>query len=123
MDAMFFLFGCIGLSVASLFMLSIQPPSWLISVPYLTTQILPRLGQAFVIAPALAVVWRAGQITGILRQCLKTRHEIARIEARAKLEKNAPVGSALKQSFAKHPHFGKVVSLQDIQNTSPDQNN
>ncbi|MCZ7494139.1 hypothetical protein O8B39_06490 [Agrobacterium rhizogenes] len=122
MDAMFFLFGCIGISIASLLMLSIEPPVWLRDIPYITSEVLPRIGQMLVIAPAGIVVWRAGQITGILRQCLKTRHEIAKIEAKAKLEKNVPSSASVKQSFATHREFGRVVSLQDAQKSAPDEN-
>ncbi|MCL7998005.1 hypothetical protein M8994_07090 [Brucella sp. 21LCYQ03] len=81
MDALFFLFGCIGVAIAALLALSIQPADILTKVPFLTTEILPRTGQALVVASAAIVIWRAGQITGFLRRLLKIRREIAINEA------------------------------------------
>lgn len=121
MDALFFLFGCIGVSIAALFALSIQPPEILTRVPYLTTEILPRMGQAFVVAGTGLVFWRAGQIPAILRRLLKTRHEISIDEARAKVEKGAPSSNAIRQSFATHSDFGKIVSLQELQGQDKNQ--
>jgi hypothetical protein len=115
MDALFFLFGCIALAIGALVSLSIEPAAFMIKVPHLTTEILPRLGQAFVVTATGMVLLRAGQIPGILRRSLAARHEIAIAEARAKLESNAPAAGETRQAFATHPDFGKVISLQDLQ--------
>ncbi|MGO7133424.1 hypothetical protein AB9E06_21460 [Rhizobium leguminosarum] len=115
MDALFFLFGCIVLAIGALVSLSIHPAEFMIKIPYLTTEILPRLGQALVVMATGMVLFRAGQIPGILRRSLAARHEIAIAEARSKLESNAPAAADIRQAFATHPDFGKVVSLQDLQ--------
>lgn len=114
MDALFLLFGCIGIAIAALVSLSIQPPDVLKQVPYLTSEVLPRIGQSLVVAAAGIVIWRAGQITGILRRSLKIRHEIAINEAKSKLETNAPTAGAMRQMFPTHPDFGKPVGQQDV---------
>lgn len=115
MDALFFLFGCVAIAIAALVSLSIEPAAFMIKIPYLTTEILPRIGQAFVVTATGMVVLRAGQIPGILRRSLAARHEIALGEAKSKLEGNAPAAGETRQVFATHPDFGKVVSLQDLQ--------
>jgi len=115
MDALFLMFGCVAVCVAALVALSIQPAAILRNVPYLTTEILPRLGQAIVTTSATLIVMRAGQIPGILRRSLAVRHEIAIEEARRKLAESAPGSETTRKSFATHPDFGRVVPLQDIQ--------
>jgi hypothetical protein len=114
MDALFFLFGCVGVAFAALVCLSFNPPAFLNAVPFLTSEILPRLGQTLVVTATGMVIWRAGQIPGILRRSLKVRHEIALNEARSKLESKAPSADDVKKSFPTHPEFAKVVSLQDL---------
>lgn len=115
MDALFFLFGCIGIAIVALVALSIEPFDMLKKIPFLTTEILPRIGQALVVAPTIILLWRAGQITGILRRLLKIQHEIALDEAKVNLQNNAPPAEKVRQSFATNPEFGKVISLQEAQ--------
>ncbi|GEP12758.1 hypothetical protein MGN01_46030 [Methylobacterium gnaphalii] len=115
MDALFLMFGAVGVSVAALVSLSIEPASLLSEIPYLTDQILPRIGQALVVAPVALVLWRVGQIPAILRRTLKVRYESALEEAKTKLADKAPDTGAMRQSFPTHPDFGKVISLQDLQ--------
>lgn len=115
MDALFLLFGCVGVAVAALVALTIQPATFLVEIPYLTTEFLPRCGQAFVVGATTLMLLRIGQIPGILRRSLQIRRDIAVEEARNKLEKNAPESGSMRKSYASHDEFGKVVSLQDLQ--------
>jgi hypothetical protein len=114
-DALFLLFGCVALSIAALLSLSIQPAAFMTKVPYLTTEILPRIGQALVVGPTAMVVWRAGRIPAILRRALEIRREIAIDEARRKVLENAPTAEALRQGYATRENFGRTVTLQDLQ--------
>jgi hypothetical protein len=113
MDALFLLFGCVIVSVGALVSLSIAPPDVLKKVPYLTSEVLPRVGQCIVVSTTGLILLRAGQIPGILRRTLKLRKEIAVAEARTKLSKSATSTSG-KQIFPTHPDFGKVVTLEDL---------
>lgn len=115
MDALFFCFACIGIAIAALLALSIEAPIILKRVPYLTTQIMPRSGQAFVVCASTLVIWRSGQIPAILRRTLAVRHKAALEEARAKLDASVPDAATIRQGFAPHADHGKVVSLQDLQ--------
>ncbi|TIM41070.1 MAG: hypothetical protein E5Y55_26215 [Mesorhizobium sp.] len=115
MDALFLLFGCVVLSIGALVSLSIQPANFLTRVPYLTTEILPRIGQSLVIGPTTLVVWRAGRIPAILRRALEIRREIAVDEAKRKIIEKAPTTEALRQGYATQESFGRAVSLQDLQ--------
>ena len=119
MDALFLLFGCIAVAVGALIALAISPPVMLTRVPYLTTEVLPRIGQALVVCAASTIVLRAGQIPAILRRSLAVRYEIALTEARRKLADNAPEPGATRQAFPNHPDFGKVVPLQELQGRDP----
>lgn len=119
MDALFFLFGCVAVVIAALVALSIPAHRLLTLVPYLTTEILPRAGQAMVVAPVFLVVLRLGQIPAILRRSLAVRHEIAIEEARKKLADNAPSGEKIREAFSNHPDFGKAVSLEELQRQKP----
>jgi len=114
-DALLFLFGCIIVAIAALVSLSIPPAAVLATVPYLTTEVLPRAGQTLVCGATGLVLWRAGQIPAILRRSLRIRHEIAVNEARSKIESNAPAAGQMKQAFSTHPDFGKVLPLKDAQ--------
>ena len=115
MDAMFFIFACVGIAIGAVLLRTIEVPTFLRGVPYVCDQILPRLGQAFMIAPTVLVIWRAGQITGILRRLLKLRHAIAIEEARAELAEKAPPAGETAKSFQTNLEFGRVVSLKDLQ--------
>ena len=44
-DALFLLFGCVGIVIGALVALSTPPPWPLTAVPFLTTEALPRVGQ------------------------------------------------------------------------------
>lgn len=114
MDSLFLLFGCTGVAVWALMSLAIVPPVLLERVPYLVTDILPRLGQMFIVGPVALVLLRAGQIPAILRRSLSVRHEIAVEEAKRKLAEKAPGAESVRQSFASHPDFGKTVKLEDL---------
>lgn len=114
MDALFLLFGCVAVVVVSLVALTIRPPSLLTNVPYLTSELLPRVGQMIVIAFSAITLLRVGQIPGILRRSLTIRHKIAVDEARRKTLENAPSPAATNASFANHPDFGKTVKLEDV---------
>lgn len=114
MDSLFLFLGCVGVAVGALIALAISPPTPMRLVPYLTSEILPRIGQLMVVTPVALVLIRAGQIPGILRRILKIRHEIAVEEARKKIEDNAPASEAVRASFETHPDFGKTVTLQEL---------
>src|SRR3546814_14141149 len=49
MDALFMLFGCVGIAVVALVSLATQPAAILTRIPYLTSEILPRLAQTVVV--------------------------------------------------------------------------
>ncbi len=119
MDALFLMFGCTAIAFAGLMALSVEPPSILVKVPYLTTEILPRAGAAIVVAAVSAIIARAGQIPAILRRALAMRKEIAVEEARRKLLEKAPDASSIRASFASHPDFGKVIPLEDVPGREP----
>lgn len=112
-DALFLLFGCVAIAIGALVSLSIAPADFLKRVPHLTTDILPRAGQAFLVGSCGLIVWRMGQIPAILRRALTIRKEIAVDEAKRKVTERAPNAEALKDAFATHPDFGKVVTLPD----------
>ena len=114
MDALFLLFGCVAVAVGALVALATPPPPFLTRLPYVTTEVLPRLGQMFVVVPVVMIMLRAGQIPGILRRTLKVRHEIAIEEARKKLGDKAPAAEKVREAFANHPDFGKSVTLEEI---------
>lgn len=115
MDALFLLFGCVVIAVGALISLSIQPASFFTEIPYLTSQVLPRIGQSIVLGATTFVIWRSGQIPAILRRVLEIRREIATDEAKRKVFENAPGVESLRQIFPTQDGFGKVVSLQDLQ--------
>ena len=119
MDALFFLFGCVAVAVGALVTLAIPPPEVFAKIPYLSTDVLPRGGQAVVVCAVTMILIRAGQIPAILRGSLSVRHEIAVAEARRKLAENAPKPGAMKQAYANHPDFGKVVTLDEVQGRDP----
>ena len=114
MDALFLLFGCVGVVVIGLVSLATQPADILTRVPYLTTDILPRLGQLVVVCASTFTVMRVGMIPGILRRSLSVRHRIALDEARRKTLEKAPDGRATRALFPTHPDFGKAVTFEDI---------
>jgi len=116
MDALFLLFGSIIIGVGALITLTIEPASILNQIPYVSSQVLPRLGQAFVVVSAALVLWKIGQIPGILRRTLQLRYEGALEEAKRKIENNQLETKSLRQNFATNSEFGKVVSLQDLHN-------
>ena len=113
MDALFLLFGAICLTVIALVALAIPSPAVFDYIPYLSSQILPRGGQAIVGGTTALVFWRVGQIPGILRRTLKVRHQAAVEEARLKLSGNAPEAGAMRKAFATHPDFGKSVRKKE----------
>jgi hypothetical protein len=112
-DALFFLFGCVVITVGALAAISLNGPAWLSQVPYLTSEVFPRIGQAIVVGALFMILSRAGQIPAILRRSLSVRHEIAVAEARRKLNEKAPVGADVKRMFASKPGFGEVVRTQE----------
>jgi hypothetical protein len=114
MDALFLLFGCVAVVVGALVALSTPPPSLLKYMPWLSSEGLPRLGQAIVIVATLVTILRAGQIPGILRRSLQIRHKIAVDEARRKTFERAPTPEKARTAFGTHPEFGKEVRLEDL---------
>lgn len=114
MDALFLLFGCVAVVIGALVALAINPPAILNEIPYLTTQVLPRAGQAVVVLFSSMILLRVGQIPGILRRSLALRHKIAVEEARRKTLENAPKPTAARASFESHPDFGKTVTLDEL---------
>jgi hypothetical protein len=114
MDALFLLFGCVGIVVVGLVALSTQPAAIMNRIPYLTTEILPRFGQMLVVCTSACIVMRIGMIPGILRRSLAIRHRIAIDEAKRKTIENAPDGIKTRAVFATHPDFGKSVNLEEI---------
>jgi hypothetical protein len=111
-DILFLLFGCIALSIGALVSLAIQPPSFLTRIPHLTTEILPRIGQALVVGPAFFVIWKAGTIPAVMRKALEIKREIAIDEAKSKVNEKAPSRESLRQGYATQEDFGRVVSVE-----------
>src|SRR3546814_6390453 len=60
MDALFMLFGCVGIAVVALVSLATQPAAILTRIPYLTSEILPRLGQTVVVGASAITLMRIG---------------------------------------------------------------
>ena len=119
MDALLGLLGLVGVVFAAVFTLSIDPPTFLLRLPYVATEILPRFGQAVVIAGSVVIVLRASLVPTILRRSLLVRHEIAADEAKKKtLENAAKVGEPL-QFFPRAPNFGQTVTLGELQENAP----
>lgn len=112
MDALFLLFGCVAVVIGALVALAVRPPAILTHVPYVTTDVLPRVGQGIVLLFSTVILVRAGQIPGILRRSLAVRHKIAVDEARRKTLEKAPTAAAARASFATHPDFGKSVPFE-----------
>jgi hypothetical protein len=110
MDALFLLFGGVGIAVMALVSLAIPSPLFLVEVPYLTSEILPRCGQAVVLGSTALILCRVGQIPAILRRTLSVRHSGALEEAKLKLASNAPDPGAIRKAFATHPDFGKQAN-------------
>jgi hypothetical protein len=119
MDALFLLFGCVGVVIFALVALATPPPAALARVPYLTSDVLPRTGQAVVVVSSVLTLLRVGLIPGVLRRSLAIRHRIAVEEARRKTLENAPNTGQTRATFPTHPEFGKAVKLEDIQGTDP----
>ena len=61
----------------------------------------------------MLIVWRIGQIPGILRRTLAVRYDGALEEARTKIASNAPETGAIRKAFATHPDFGKQASRRE----------
>src|SRR3546814_12008526 len=59
MDALFMLFGCVGIAVVALVSLATQPAAILTRIPYLTSELLPRLGQTVVVGASAIKIGRA----------------------------------------------------------------
>jgi hypothetical protein len=118
MDALFLLFGCVAVAVGALVALTTEPPGLLIHVPYLTSEIFPRLGQCVVVTALVTILLRVGQIPGILRRSLSIRHEIAVDEAKRELAEKVPDGPAIRKAFSNNPDFGKTVNLEEIEGRS-----
>lgn len=118
MDALFLLFGLVGVAVIALLALSIATPPIVADIPFVAGG-LQRFGQALVVSASMLIVMRSGQIPGILRRSLNIRHGIAADEARRKTNEAAPEQGAVKASFPTHPEFGKTVKLEDVQNSDP----
>jgi hypothetical protein len=119
MDALFLLFGCVGVVVGALVALTTPPPQMLEGVPYLTTQALPRAGQSIVVTASILILLRVGQIPAILRRSLAIRHRIATEEARRKTFENAPSGEETRGAFKTHPEFGKAITLEEAKAREP----
>lgn len=113
LDALLFMFGCTAVAFAGLMAISIQPPQLFAEVPYLTSEILPRLGQGVVVLSVSAIVARAGQIPAILRRALETRKQIAVQEARRKLSERTPDPESVTAAFPTHPDFGKSINIEE----------
>lgn len=114
MDALFLLFGSAAIVMGALVSLSIAPPPALTHLPWLTSETLPRAGQAIVVLFASITVVRFGQVPAILRRSLVVRHKIAADEARRKTLENAPAQAAVRAAFQTHPDFGKTVRLEEV---------
>lgn len=114
MDALFLLFGCVGIVVGALIAISIPAPQLLHKIPYLTSQILPRSAQVIIVTVSTLTILRIGQIPAILRRAMALRHKIATDEARKRTLENAPPPGAAKDAFTTHPDFGKSVRLEDL---------
>ncbi|MDR7058769.1 MULTISPECIES: hypothetical protein [unclassified Sphingopyxis] len=114
MDGLLLLFGCVAVVVAALVALATPPGELFTKVPYLTSQILPRSGQATVVVFSAIILSRVGQIPAVLRRSLIVRHKIAVEEARRKTLEKAPAAGSGQQMFATHPDFGKSVRLDEL---------
>src|SRR3546814_1167466 len=114
MDALFMLFGCVGIAVVALVSLATQPAAILTRIPYLTSEILPRLGQTVVVGASAITLMRIGTIPAILRRSLSVRHRIAIDEARRKTLEKTPDATATRAAFATHSEFGKTVNPKDL---------
>jgi hypothetical protein len=113
-DVLFLLFGCVVLSIGALVSLAVQPPVFLNRVPHLTTEILPRVGQALLVGPTFFVIWKAGTIPAAMRKALEIKREIAVDEARSKINEKALSHEALRQGYATTENFGRSVSVETI---------
>jgi hypothetical protein len=113
MDALFLLFGLVGLSVVALVALSIPTPAQVLALPF-AGEALCHAGQGVVLASAALILTRAGQIPGILRRSLGIRHRIAVDEARRQILENAAKTGSPGEIFPAHPDFGKSIKLADL---------
>jgi len=114
MDALFFLFACVAFVVGALVALATPSPHLLSRAPLLTSELLPRSGQAIVVFFSALILMRVGQIPAILRRTLAVRHQIALDEARRKTIENAPTPGSSQATFTPHPDFGKSVSIEEV---------
>lgn len=114
MDALFLMFGSVAVVVGALVALSTPPPVAITGLPYLTSEVLPRVGQAVVVIFSALILLRVGQIPAILRRSLAIRHKIATDEARRKILERAPAPDASRAAFPTHPDFGKSVKIEDV---------
>src|SRR3546814_20099775 len=106
MDALFMLFGGVGIAVVARVSLATQPAAILTRIPYLTSEILPRLGQTVVVGASAITLMRIGTIPAILRRSLSVRHRIAIDEARRKTLEKAPDATATRAAFATNTEVG-----------------
>jgi hypothetical protein len=113
-DALFLLFGCVCIIVLCLVALNTPPIAMLKVIPHLTSEILPRLGQVFVVAISSLILIRIGMIPAIIRRVLEIRTQNAVEEARRKIMEMAPDSAKIRQSFETKAEFGKTINLEDI---------
>lgn len=113
-DALLGLLAVVGVVFGAIFSLSIAPPSFLHRIPLLSSDILPRAGQAVVVAGAILAVLRAALVPRILRRCLVIRHEIAVDEAKKKTMENAAKVGEPQRYFPRDPTFGQTVTLAEL---------
>lgn len=111
MDAMFSLFGCVAVVMGALVALSVEPPAILSKVPYLTSEVLPRVGQGVVVLSSSFIILRVGILPAILRRTLEMRHKIAVDEAKRKNLEKAPTSADVLKAFPTHENFGKSINI------------
>lgn len=110
-EALLALFGFGVLAVAALLVLSLPLHAWGDGLPYIAEG--TRLfAQGTVCGASTLIVFRAGQVSAILRRSLEIKHKIAVDEAKRETSDNAPSAKAVRDAFPTHPDYGRTTKIR-----------
>lgn len=114
-DALFGVFGLIGLTVVILMTLAIPTP-FAEHIPEAAQSVPSRVGQGLVGFVGLLAIARSGTIPGAIRRSLNLRTAIAVDEARKKAEENGDAAKTkARAGFATKAGYGRTIKIADTQ--------
>ncbi|HEV2082655.1 MAG TPA: hypothetical protein VGR32_09405 [Brevundimonas sp.] len=120
-DALFGVFGLIGLAVIILMTLAIPTPASEY-IPNVAKALPSRGGQGLVCFVGALAIARSGTVPGAIRRSLTLRTSIAVDDARKKTEERGDAAKAkVRAGFATKDGFGRTTKLADIQRPGRDE--